>query len=109
MLNSTPVNAPPEDQQTPYQNWVHAEGKAVLCVFNDATRDTLGERPERLFWSDLMAACCTRVMTLTNGDLSGLEAIWRWSISNKVWTSRTLHPSPRCDRAKQANRPHGWL
>lgn len=85
--NSVPSPVP-RDEQVPYQNYVHAEGKAVLCLFNAASRDSMSGRPERIFWSDMMAFCCASVMRVTGGTMGGIEAIWRLSIKNKVFQSR---------------------
>jgi hypothetical protein len=70
--------------QSPYQNYVHAEGKALLCMNNFANRDQLFMQPERIFWSDLMAVCCAQVMATHGGNMRGLEAIWRVTIKNQV-------------------------
>lgn len=38
-----------------------------------------------MFWSDIMAACCDKAMAeYGDGDMKGLEAIWRVTIVNKV-------------------------
>jgi hypothetical protein len=70
--NLAPFAPPNVDRpQSMYQNYVHVGGKAILCMNNFADRDGLWGRPERLYWSDLMAASCARVV--------GVEAIWRWA------------------------------
>ncbi|KAL7960276.1 hypothetical protein V8C34DRAFT_303332 [Trichoderma compactum] len=68
----------------PYQNYIHTKGKAILCMSNYAEDDQLFGKSDRLFWSDLMAACFCKTMAEYNGDLKGLEAIWRIKIVNQV-------------------------
>jgi hypothetical protein len=61
VVNNSNVELPGrETPQPPYQNFVHAQGEALLCISNFADRDEMFGRPERLFWSDLVAACCFR-------------------------------------------------
>lgn len=73
----------PRTNHTPYQNYVHEDGKAILCMFNYAHLDNLyGSR--RMCWSDIMAACCARVMAASGGgDMSKLVAVVRLVIENK--------------------------
>lgn len=72
------------EKEPPYQNYIHADGKAILCMNNLAKNDQLFGRPHRLFWSDLMAACFSQTMTAYGGGSEGLEAIWRIQIVNLV-------------------------
>jgi len=61
-----------------YQNYVHVEGKALLCMNNYAARDRLFSQPEQisrlLFSSD----------DSPRREYEGLEAIWRIKIANVV-------------------------
>ncbi|GAB1316350.1 hypothetical protein MFIFM68171_06560 [Madurella fahalii] len=73
----------------PYQNYVDANGKALLCISNFADRDRLFGRQERIFWSDLMALCCAKVMATHGGNMRGLQSIWRLTIANE-FTQRVI-------------------
>lgn len=72
--------------ETPYQNYVHKEGKVILCMNNYASRDDLAKAssPNRMFWSDLMAQCFFRVVRYHRGDLRSLQVIWRITIANQL-------------------------
>ncbi|KAL6691065.1 hypothetical protein J3F84DRAFT_352706 [Trichoderma pleuroticola] len=72
------------DGNPPYQNYIHTKGKAILCMSNFAEYDQLFGKSDRLYWSDLMAACFSNAMAEYNGDLKGLAAIWRIKIVNQV-------------------------
>ncbi|UKZ82494.1 hypothetical protein TrVFT333_010283 [Trichoderma virens FT-333] len=61
----------------------HDKGKAILCINNFAAQDQMFGKPDRLFWSDLMAACFSQTMTASDCDTNGLEAIWRINIVNQ--------------------------
>lgn len=56
------INAPsPLDRAEPiYQNYIHAEGRALLCTENFARRDVLFGQAgvERLYMSDALASSC---------------------------------------------------
>jgi hypothetical protein len=43
------------DPLSPYQNYIHKDGEVVLCMNNFAEQDGLWGRPERMYWSDLVA------------------------------------------------------
>ncbi len=85
----------------PYQNYVHAEGKAVLCMSNFSGRDRLFRQPGRIFWSDLVAVCCSRVMAAHGGSMKGLEAIWRMMITNNVGQTFRLFNALLVDNLRQ--------
>ena len=56
-LDHAPTN-PSASPEPIAQNYVHVGGKALLCINNFAKRDRLRGRPERMFWSDMMANSC---------------------------------------------------
>lgn len=65
------------------QNYVHSDGKAILCMANFARTDKLWGKPDRVFWSDLRAASCARVMDkYPGGSMAALEHIWRINVIN---------------------------
>jgi hypothetical protein len=64
----------------PYQNYIHKDGKSILCINNYAVRDSNQSRP--IFWSDVMAACCIGTTEITGGEMRSLETIWRLQIEN---------------------------
>jgi hypothetical protein len=84
----------------PYRNFVHSEGRAILCWHNFAVADALGER--RMFWSDLMAVSCSCAMAAQNAaslpppggatsrrprcKMANLVAILRLTIVNQTTT-----------------------
>ncbi|KAH8893873.1 hypothetical protein GQ53DRAFT_821748 [Thozetella sp. PMI_491] len=70
--------------QSMYQNYVHSGGKALLCMNNFANRDRFYRQPGQMFWSDLMAVCCSRVMMVHSSNMKHLQAIWRVKIDNQV-------------------------
>ncbi|KAI0157157.1 hypothetical protein GGR52DRAFT_565508 [Hypoxylon sp. FL1284] len=49
---------------------------------NHSKRDKYGGQPQQIFWSDLMAVSCRRVMAVHHGNMKNLEAIWRVTITN---------------------------
>ncbi|KAK4094094.1 hypothetical protein Purlil1_1585 [Purpureocillium lilacinum] len=75
----------------PYLNYVHAQGKAILCMSNFGDQDLLRGRPGHMFWSDLMAVGCSRVVTSHGGDLKSLEKIWRITIKNPLTRAVVNH------------------
>ncbi|KAL7892111.1 major facilitator superfamily domain-containing protein [Trichoderma sp. SZMC 28014] len=76
------VNNVDQDGPTPYYNYVHRDGKSLLCFYNFAELDTNGN--ERMHWSDLMAVCCSRIMSVNGrSDMANIEWIWRISIVNE--------------------------
>ncbi|KAJ9162304.1 hypothetical protein NKR19_g1422 [Coniochaeta hoffmannii] len=82
-----PLDEPPEvakRRQSPYQNYVHRDGRTILCMVNYADRDLRYKTEEQLWWSDLMAGCYSRVTKTwkTTADIQPLESIWRVFISN---------------------------
>ncbi|KAM0254296.1 hypothetical protein ACHAQJ_006937 [Trichoderma viride] len=63
-----------------YYNYVHQDGRVILCMYNFAAMDL---NKERMHWSDLMAVSASRVMNVNGGSaMEQLEAIWRVSIVN---------------------------
>ncbi|ROW02444.1 hypothetical protein VMCG_06103 [Cytospora schulzeri] len=66
--------------QPPYQNYVHKNGRAILCIYNFAASDQLLGTSARMYWPDLMAVAISRVMASSGGDPKSLEAIWRMAI-----------------------------
>ncbi len=52
-----------EKGNTPYMNYVHASGKVLLCTVNHRSHDKAPEtKSERIFWSDLLVACCSKLV-----------------------------------------------
>jgi hypothetical protein len=49
------LGSPARGVEPAYQNYVHAGGRALLCMNNFAERDRLRRVGEWLFWSDLLA------------------------------------------------------
>lgn len=45
-----------------YVNAVHDNGCALVCLQNYKANDALNGQPEQLFWSDLVAAACEKMM-----------------------------------------------
>lgn len=84
----------PPYNDPPYQNYIHQDGKSILCINNCAARDR--NQPRWIFWSDVMAACCTKAMEITGGQMRSIETIWRIQIQNDT-TQRLI--------ADTANRP----
>jgi hypothetical protein len=95
------LNVPDRSQgNPPYRNFVHSEGRAILCWHNFAVADALGER--RMFWSDLMAVSCSCAMAAQNAaslpppggatsrrprcKMANLVAILRLTIVNQTTT-----------------------
>ena len=70
-----------EQNDPPYQNYIHKDGKSILCINNCAARD-VNQQPSRIFWSDIMAACCIKAMEITGGEMRFIETIWRVEIKN---------------------------
>ncbi|KAM0256595.1 hypothetical protein ACHAQJ_004882 [Trichoderma viride] len=70
----------------PYANYVHRNGRSILCMYNFADLDTNGQN--RMHWSDLMAISCARAMS-ANGqsDMTSIENIWRITIVNEETNS----------------------
>ncbi|KAK5992997.1 hypothetical protein PT974_06422 [Cladobotryum mycophilum] len=71
-------------EESPYQNYIHQGGEAMLCMNNYAERDDLFGTSARIVWSDLMAVCYSRVVGRHGGDMKGLKTIWRVYISNLI-------------------------
>ncbi|KAL7904865.1 hypothetical protein GGI35DRAFT_484081 [Trichoderma velutinum] len=63
-----------------YYNYVHQDGRVILCMYTFASMDL---NKERMHWSDLMAVSASRAMSVNGGStMEQLEAIWRVSIVN---------------------------
>lgn len=43
-----------------------------------------------MFWPDLMAVCCRRVMAVHSGDMKGLQAIWRVKIGVVIFQNMDI-------------------
>lgn len=50
--------------EAPYQNYLYAERRSLLCINNFANRDHFYGTPERIFWSDIMAVSCSWAATV---------------------------------------------
>lgn len=74
-------SVPAYDGPCPYSNYVHRNGRVILCMFNFAEMDTnIGNR---MHWSDLMAVSASRAASVNGAtSMEELEAIWRISIVN---------------------------
>lgn len=59
----------------PYSNFIHKDGKVILCMFNFASHDSNRGTPHALKWTDMMTAACAEVMQSTNGQADNLEAV----------------------------------
>ncbi len=75
--------------QWAYQNYVHKNGRAILCMNNYSSRDLLLGQPEQIFWSDMMAVCYARAVSDYGGEAESLQAIWRVFIENQVFVIST--------------------
>ncbi|KAK7425897.1 hypothetical protein QQZ08_007611 [Neonectria magnoliae] len=73
--------------QPPYQNYVHSQGRVILCMNNYADRDRFYKEPEQVYWTDLMAVTLHRVTVANGTNTRGLEAIWRLNIKNRTTKS----------------------
>ncbi|TFB06617.1 hypothetical protein CCMA1212_001278 [Trichoderma ghanense] len=75
------VNSVPHRDPSPYTNYVHRNGRVILCMYNFAEMDANNEN--RMHWSDLMAVSASRVASVNGAtSMEELEAIWRISIVN---------------------------
>ncbi|KAM0252825.1 hypothetical protein ACHAQJ_007564 [Trichoderma viride] len=83
LIDNTVQYSTQPQQEPPYQNYFHADGKTMLCMNNFAERDQLFGKTNRIFWSDLMAVCFSRAMMVSHGNTNCLEAIWRLVITNR--------------------------
>lgn len=81
---------PLADGEVPYQNYIHREGRAILCMSNYATHDRYFGTPERLYWPDLMAVSISRLMAVHKGTPKALETIWRITIDTNSQTRNVL-------------------
>lgn len=68
-------NTPVVSARPCYGNYVHKDGRAILCMFNFASDDLLLGTPARMYWPDLMAVAFSRVMAAYGGDSRALEAV----------------------------------
>ncbi|KAK3311633.1 uncharacterized protein B0T15DRAFT_571965, partial [Chaetomium strumarium] len=77
-------NAPFTDfDAAAYENYIHAHGEVVIYTSNFLEWDELRGRPERMWWSDIMAGSCDEVVTDRYGtSMKGVRAIWRVNIVN---------------------------
>lgn len=66
--------------EAPYQNYIHREGRAVLCMSNYAANDRYWGTSERVYWPDLMAVSISRLMAVHKGTPKALQTIWRIAI-----------------------------
>ncbi|KAM0414638.1 hypothetical protein ACHAPT_013521 [Fusarium lateritium] len=67
-----------------YQNYIHEEGRAIICVFNYKARD---ETPsyQQFSWTDILVASCVQALAERNrsaGTMVALFSIWRLNIDN---------------------------
>lgn len=63
-------------------NYVHSDGKAILCMFNYGEYDVNRPGPHGMFWSDVMAASCEEVVPRSGGSMATIETVWRLIIAN---------------------------
>lgn len=59
----------------PYHNYVHEDGRAIICVSNFAKNDPYFETERRMFFSDLLAVSVSRAMNITGGSAKELQSI----------------------------------
>ncbi|KAK4180347.1 hypothetical protein QBC36DRAFT_172784, partial [Triangularia setosa] len=62
-----------------YQNYIHEDGKAILCMSNYLKDDDLYKfkSPNQIFWSDMLSVCCSCVASMHKYHFRDLETIWR--------------------------------
>ena len=100
-------NAVPSPQGTeshvPYNNYIHREGRAILCMYNYSSEDRLAGTAEGQRWTDIMAGCCALVMEETGGDMGLLEAVWRMCIQNEDAIYAMRHIDMRTSPAERTN------
>ncbi|KAK2612590.1 hypothetical protein QQS21_001361 [Conoideocrella luteorostrata] len=77
-------NSGATDAVPPYQNYIDASGKSMLCCYNYAEKDRFNGQSEQIFWSDLMAVCYHTVMRQHGQSTKNLETVWRISIKNEI-------------------------
>ncbi|KAK3939525.1 hypothetical protein QBC46DRAFT_342490 [Diplogelasinospora grovesii] len=74
-----------------YENYIHSDGKAILCVYNFAKSDRYYKKPQKMPWIQMMSACCVLAMKRSGGDIAKLEAVWRVGIVNTETRSVIEH------------------
>ncbi|KAK3311092.1 uncharacterized protein B0T15DRAFT_507686 [Chaetomium strumarium] len=71
-----------DSDEAPYENYVHAHGKVIICYWNFLAGDELRGRPERIWWSDIMAGSCDEMTERYKTSMKEVRAIWRVNIVN---------------------------
>lgn len=56
------VHNVPNPGEPLYNNYIHESGSAILCMSNFKENDVQNGQPGQMFFSDLLAASCCRVM-----------------------------------------------
>ena len=75
-LHNVQVSDPKGEEDTsPYNNYIHDDGRVILCIYNFGGKDHNRGTPNALKWTDMMTAACAEVMKRTNGQMSNLEAV----------------------------------
>ncbi|KAL5595068.1 hypothetical protein FOVSG1_008757 [Fusarium oxysporum f. sp. vasinfectum] len=99
ILVNVDSTTPDPRQPAPYSNYVHEEGRVIMCMFNYRYFDPR-PRSEQMKWADTMAASCVEALSLSGraANLAALTSIWRISIGNKqtqtiIGMLRAIHKS----------------
>lgn len=87
MKNTYPL---PDVFEAPYQNYIHREGRTILCMSNYAANDRYTGTSERLYWQDVMAVSISRLMAVHKGTPKALETIFRIAIDKNSQTRDVL-------------------
>ncbi|KAF5653173.1 hypothetical protein F25303_2603 [Fusarium sp. NRRL 25303] len=68
-------------EQAPYLNYVHEDGRVIMCLFNYKELDPT-PKEQALKWADIMAASCVEALSPSGRlpILQGITSIWRISI-----------------------------
>ncbi|KAM5364075.1 hypothetical protein ACJZ2D_011692 [Fusarium nematophilum] len=80
-VNST---RPGASTTAPYLNYIHQDGRAIMCAFNFRNLDHT-PRVQQMKWTDVLAASCVEVLgnqNRTADTMVALSSVWRMNITN---------------------------
>lgn len=78
-------NRPGASIQSPYLNYVHKDGLAIICIYNFKKDDEVPSH-EKKSWTDIMAASCVESMVesgRTADTMASLRSVWRINVQNQ--------------------------
>ncbi|KAF5563229.1 hypothetical protein FPHYL_5328 [Fusarium phyllophilum] len=73
---------PNPQKKTPYSNYVHKDGRVLMCLYN-YKKDDPTPKEQALRWTDIMAASCVQAISPSTRlpILDGITSIWRINIA----------------------------